>query len=124
MAGIRLSPGSRCNCLRTASAGILDRPGSVTPSTNTRSRSVAVRAVPGLRTWLLSMVGTVTTAFCSWAFFVRQWSGRSRRRTATRTGVRSSFTGMEGWSPRSGWCQLKVPMTVGQRIQPGIVRRR
>ena len=64
---------------------------------------MAVRVVAGLRTWLLLMVGTVTTAFCSWAFFVRQWSGRSRRRTATRTGVRSSFTGMEGWSPRPGW---------------------
>ena len=63
---------------------------------------MAVRAAAGLRTWLLSIVGTVTTAFCSCAFFVRQWSGRSHRRTATRTGVRSSFTGMEGWSPRPG----------------------
>ena len=63
---------------------------------------MAVRAVAGLWSWLLSMVGTVTTAFRSWAFFVRQWSGRRRRRTATQTGVRSSFTGMEVWSPFPG----------------------
>ena len=64
---------------------------------------MAVRVAARLRTWLMSMIGTVTTAFCSWAFLVRQWSGRSRRRTATRTGVRSSLTGMEGRSPSPGW---------------------
>ena len=51
---------------------------------------MAVRVAARLRTWLMSMVGTVATAFCSWAFLVRQWLGRSRRRTATQTGVRSS----------------------------------
>ena len=64
---------------------------------------MAVRVAARLRTCLMSIVGTVTTAFCSWAFLVRQWSGRSRRRTATRTGVHSSLTGMEGWSPSPGW---------------------
>ena len=62
-----------------------------------------MREAARLRTWLMSMVGTVTTTFCSWAFLVRQWSGRSRRRTATRTGVCSPLTGMEGWSPSPGW---------------------
>ena len=56
----------------------------------------------------MSMVGAVTTAFCSWTFLVRQWSGRSRRRTATRTGVRWSLTGMEGWSPSPGWSAVSV----------------
>ena len=64
---------------------------------------MAVRVAARLRTWLMSIVGTVTTAFCSWAFSVRQWSGRSRRRTATRTGIRSSLTDMEGWSPSPDW---------------------
>ena len=69
---------------------------------------MAVRVAARLRTWLRSMVGTVTTAFCSWAFLVRQWSGRSRRRTAPRTGVRSSSTGMEGWSPSPSWSAESV----------------
>ena len=71
-AGIQLSPGNRCNCLRTASAVLFDWPGSVISWTKTRSRSVAVRVAARLRTWLMSMVGTETTAFCSWAFLVRQ----------------------------------------------------
>ena len=51
----------------------------------------------------MSIVGTLTTVLRSWAFLVRQLGGRSFKRTATRTGVRSSFTGMDGWSPIPGW---------------------
>ena len=32
-----------------------------------------------------------------------QWSARSFRRTATLLGVRSSFRGFQGLSPRPGW---------------------
>ena len=64
-AGIQLSPGSRCSCLRTASAVVFDWPDSVTSWTKTRSKSVAVRVAACRKTWLMSMVGTETTAFCS-----------------------------------------------------------
>ena len=71
----------------------------------------------------MSMVGTVTAAFCSWAVLARKWSGRSRRRTATRTGVRSFLTGMEG-GLQALVGQLEVSMTVGLQVQSGSVRRR